>query len=108
MIDGAVSAMLVFVRLRLRWPGGFDDHPGAALEGHVFPQPVEGNAQPVARADEEIHMRDTPKQPAHESLKAQSVDRNDGGLPADGGKIAIMAVGEGAGCGTASNARGWK
>jgi hypothetical protein len=63
MIDGAVSAMLVFVWLRLRRPGRFDDQPGAALEGHVFPQPVEGDAQPVASADEEIHMCDAPEQP---------------------------------------------
>src|SRR5215207_5826169 len=108
MIDVAVLAMLVFVRLRLRRPRRFDDQPGAALEGHVFPQPVKGDAQPIASADEKIHMRDAPEQPGKESLKAQPADGNDGRLTADGGKIPIMAIGKWAGLGTAGNARGYE
>ena len=58
--------------------GRAGDQPRPALEGDVAPQPVQGDDEPVAPADQEPDMRQGPQQPGREAAEldpAQVGDR---------------------------------
>src|SRR5215212_6909816 len=58
-----------------RWRSSFSrlgrDQAGAAFEGEVGPQPLHGDQDPVAEADQEVDVRQAPDEPGQNAGQAQ-------------------------------------
>src|SRR5437899_1151782 len=80
---------------------GSGDETGTGLESRVGPQPVEEHDHPVAEADQERHVHDTPQQPGERAANGQPAEIGNGGAPADRRHGAEVAIAERAGCGLA-------
>src|SRR5215831_17223045 len=72
----------------------FGDEPGAALEGDVVPQPDERDQEAVADLDQEEDVDHAPEQPAEEAGQLDAAELHHGGVAADGGEVALVAVAE--------------
>ena len=75
------------------------DDARAALVREVRPGPVDHHHQPVAKADQEVDVREQPEQPGREAAEAQRAEARHGelddrGLAADGRQVAVVAVAE--------------
>src|ERR1700744_5023708 len=71
------------------------DQAGSTAIGQVGPEPVEDNGRPVASARKEQDMGEAPEPPGGSPPKPKPTDLHDGCQPANGRKIAIVAILEG-------------
>src|SRR5215204_4881591 len=70
------------------------DQPRAALRRKIVPQPREGDDESVARADQEIDVRDAPEYPTDEAGDIEISEMHDGGPAADGREVAVVTIDE--------------
>src|SRR5262249_2695236 len=68
------------------------DEARAALEGHVGPEPGQGDDDAIAQADQEIDVDEAPKQPGEPSGQLDKTEIGDRCLTADGREAAAVAV----------------
>src|ERR1035441_6403021 len=71
------------------------DQAGIAAAGDINPQPTQRHGQPIAHADQEINVRESPNPPRKPAAQLDPAEIDDGSAFADGGQISRMLVAEG-------------
>lgn len=74
-----------------------EDDPGGALVGPVGPGPVDQDYEPIAEADQKVHMRCQPEPPGRQAGQPQSTVLDHRRHTADGRQQAEVPITEGAG-----------
>src|SRR5207237_10103729 len=68
------------------------DDARVALVAEVRPRPIEHDDEAVAEVDEKVDVRDEPHEPRREAREVQPADHHHGGIAADGGELAVVAI----------------
>src|SRR5688572_29150779 len=71
------------------------DEARVALEGEVAPQPLQGDGEAAAEADEEPDVGGRPEQPGQVAAELDAADLHDRAAAADRREVAEIAVAEG-------------
>ena len=70
------------------------DQSRTALIGQVRPQPIDRDCHAVAKADQEVNVRQAPHQPGNAAGQREPAEIDDGFLAADRCEIAEVAITE--------------